>query len=151
MVLEENAPEVQPGMPGTHCYLEPSSFLDTWWVFKNRNDSEAGTCTSQFSSYYWQRLPLGTGLREAGVESYGEVCTFCQSSSWYPIFNLLWATNLFSLPILLQLPLDFLSRVVFILCFTHPLLLPSVSPHLPSHHADCRPNQPWTSLGTLQN
>lgn len=113
--------------------------------------SEAGTCTSQFSSYYWQRLPLGTGLREAGVESYGEVCTFCQSSSWYPIFNLLWATNLFSLPILLQLPLDFLSRVVFILCFTHPLLLPSVSPHLPSHHADCRPNQPWTSLGTLQN
>lgn len=82
--------------------------------------SEVRTCTSQFSSYYWQRLPSSTRSQEARVGSYEEVGTFCQSSSRHPIFNLLRALNLFNLPILLQLPLELLTRVLFILCLMPP-------------------------------
>lgn len=45
---------VQLEMPGEHCRLRPSSSPGTRWVFKNRRESsEARTCTSQRSSYYW--------------------------------------------------------------------------------------------------
>lgn len=65
-------------MLGTRCYLQPSSPSGTWWVFKNGQEShEAGTCTSQFSSYYWQRLPPSTRSQKTRVENYGEVGTFC--------------------------------------------------------------------------
>lgn len=78
MVPEVNAPEVQVGMPGTHCCLKPSSHPGTWWVFENRHEStEAETCTSQFSSYHWQRLSPGIRSQKTRVENYGEVGTFC--------------------------------------------------------------------------
>ena len=97
--------------------------------------SEAGTRTSQFLSYYWQRPPPSTRSQEAGIESYGEVGSFCQSISCHLIFNLLWAPNLSDSPILLQLLLELLTRVVFILWLTLP---PSCSLHqFPSVLSPC--------------
>lgn len=106
--------------------------------------SEAGTCTSQFLSYYWQHPPPTTRSQEAGMESSEEVGSFCQSSSWHPIFNLLRAPDLFNSWILLQLLLELLTRAVFILCLTRPPPASSINPHLSSHYADFHPNWSWS-------
>lgn len=77
MVPEENAPEVQVGMLGTHCCPSPGSPPGTWRVLENRHESsEAGTCAPQFLSYHWQCSPTGTRPQKTRVESYGEAGTF---------------------------------------------------------------------------
>ena len=50
MVIEDIALEEQLETLGTHCCLEPGSFLGTWWVFKNRHE-DLGSRNMSFSNF----------------------------------------------------------------------------------------------------